>query len=433
MGGTNMKYEELIDARNKIVEDQRAMLDEAESEGRELNTEEVEQYEKMDTDFDTFSEEIVAEDARREQAAKRVAKLVEREADLEKVTNNPLKPEPESREVKVEKTERKRITDTDEYRSAFVSFLRMEGFSPEEAAAVNEARALQLDTDVKGGYLVAPEDFRAELIKELDNMLFVRQFCKKISVPGPVPIGVPKLDNDPGTYALGWNYGEITAAAEDSTMDIDKRVMTPHPLKRLLKVSDTLIRTATIDIEGLVRERLAFVFGEVEEYAYLNGDGANEPLGLLTASAAGINTGRDTTASSTTAVTSDEMIDVVYSVKAQYRRNARWIVGRTAMREFRQLKTGEGQYIWQPGMVGEPATFLGYPIHESEYMPAFSSGNYVALFGDLSKYWIVESLNFQIKVLNELYSANDQIGYRARREVDGAPVDENAFARIALA
>jgi HK97 family phage major capsid protein len=179
---------------------------------------------------------------------------------------------------------------------------------------------------------------------------------------------------------------------------------------------------------------LAYVFGIVEEYNFLLGDGTNKPLGLLVASAMGVNTGQNTTAASATAVTSDEIYDCYYDIKAQYRQNGRWMLSRSTLREVMQLKTGEGDYIWKPGIAaGQPGTLCGAPYHESEYMPAFSTGNAIMVFGDFSFYWICERLPFQIAVLKELYAATKQTGYIAIREVDGMPVVEEAFARLLLA
>ena len=429
-----MTLQELIDARAKLVVEMRDMLGKAEADdNRELSAEESGQYEKMDTDYVTLDKQIREEEENRSRAAERVKKLAEREDFMKRPANEPLKPEPDQRDDKPPKAEQKKsVIATDEYRSAFGAFLRGDSFTPEQARAVEESRALQVDLDASGGFLVAAEDFRAQLIKKLDDMVFFRQFGTVISCSGQ-SVGFPVLDNDPGTSTLAWT-GEILTGAEDSTMDFVKRALTPKPLGRRIKVSDTLLRVAELNVEQIVKDRLAYVFSIVEEFNFLQGDGTNEPLGVLTADAAGIDTDRDTTAASTTAITSDELYNVVYALKPQYRQNARWIIGRTAMQNIMKLKTGEGDYIWKPGIsAGQPTLLCGYQVSESEYMPAFTTGNYVGAFADFSFYWIAERLSFQVKVLKELYAATNQTGIIARRELDAMPVVSEAFQRIALA
>ena len=101
---------------------------------------------------------------------------------------------------------------------------------------------------------------------------------------------------------------------------------------------------------------------------------------------------------------------------------------------IRKLKTSDLQYIWQPGLTaGISNTILGKPYVLSEDVPnTYTSGLYVGMYGDFSKYWIIDTLNMQMQVLNELYAETNQIGYIGRYEGDGAPVLEEAFVRIKL-
>jgi HK97 family phage major capsid protein len=51
------------------------------------------------------------------------------------------------------------------------------------------------------------------------------------------------------------------------------------------------------DAENEVTNELGYKFGVTEEKAFLTGDGSGKPLGVFTASASGISTARDVTAS----------------------------------------------------------------------------------------------------------------------------------------
>jgi HK97 family phage major capsid protein len=123
------------------------------------------------------------------------------------------------------------------------------------------------------------------------------------------------------------------------------------------------------------------------------------------------------------------------AVKQQYRLGAEWIMHRDAIKQIMKLKDSAGQYIWQPSVVaGQPDRILGDPVNESEYAPStFTTGLYLAVYGNLKNYWIVDSLAMEIQVLMELYARSNQADYLTRIETDGAPVVSTAFARVKLA
>ena len=50
------------------------------------------------------------------------------------------------------------------------------------------------------------------------------------------------------------------------------------------------------------------------------------------------------TAGSATAITADEIIDLVYSLKAPYRKNAVFLMNDATVKAIRKLKDGQGQY-----------------------------------------------------------------------------------------
>jgi HK97 family phage major capsid protein len=315
-----------------------------------------------------------------------------------------------------------------EYRDAFRSFLRY-GMN----RAGSEFRAMQMDIDTTGGFLLASEEFVAQLIKFVNNIVFVRQKATVYPVTKAESLGVPSLDTD--VADPDWT-GEIVAAGEDSSLTVGKRTLTPRPLSKLVKVSRTLLQRAIISPETLVSERLAYKFAVVEENAFLNGTGANQPLGVFTASDMGVTTSRDvSTDNTTTAVTADGLINAKYSLKVQYWPKAEWIFNRTVVRDIRKLKDGNGQYLWLAGLQGDrPSTILETPYSMSEYAPnTMTTGLYVGIIGDFSFYWIADALNYELQRLDELFAQTNQVGFIGRRAVDGMPVLAEAFARVKLA
>ncbi len=407
------KLNDLLGKRAKLVDDARAIYDVADKEERELSAEEVTKYEAIMADVDAMKEGVDKEKADEQRRKNLDAVQAGLEAPLDEVPPN----EPEERE-----------TEGVEVRKALASYFTRGPMTP-----ADDMRALAMDPDTAGGFTVLPEMFVNDLIQAVDDLVFIRQLANVIPVANAATLGVPSLDNDPADPT--WTAEVLTGDA-DSTMDFGKRSLTPHPLAQSIRVSKKLLRASAISIDQLVKNRLAYKASVVEENAYLNGSGADQPLGVFTASDDGISTSRDvSTGNTATALKADNLIEVKGALKAQYLAAARWIFNRTTITKIRKLKDGNGNYIWRAGIATDkPDTILDSPYLSSEYAPStFTSGLYVGIIGDFKNYWIADALNMEIQVLTELYAATNQNGYILRKESDGMPVLEEAFARVTLA
>lgn len=412
---------ELLENRAKCIADARAILDVSTTEKREATAEERQK-------FDAFMKEA---DELKNQADTIQADLNRSRRIEEAEANNAI---PRDRiiiptdQVKSEfKFRDGRVLDlagnraNKEYGTAFNAYMK----------SGQPQNSLQADLDQKGGYTV-PSMFNAQLIQDIDDLVFIRQKATKFILNTGDSLGFPSLDSDPGDAE--WT-AELKTGSNDDSMTFGKREFKPKPLARRIKVSRTLIRSSAIPIEQLVRSRLAYKFGITEEKSFLVGTGANQPLGLFVASDMGIPTSRDVSDGNTaTSITFDGLKNVQYSLKAAYRNRAEWLFHRDAYKQISKLKDGEGRYLWQPSVqVGSPDILLGRPYNESEYVPnTFTASKYVGMFADFSYYWIVDALTMSMQVLYELYAETNQIGYIGRLECDGMPVLAEAFARVKL-
>lgn len=403
------KLKELREQRGKIVKEMRDIVDLAENDNRSLTDEENSKHGELFDKAENIANEIRTHERQEKLDREMAAQAVEKE---------------EKRQEKSDKT-------PDELRMAgFRSYLRNGSVSGEGA---QEFRALQADNDTEGGYLVAPEQFVQQLIKNVDDMVFMRGMATVFSVPNATSLGVPTLDTDPND--ADWT-SELATGSEDTAMRFGKRELNPHPLAKRIKISDTLLRKSLLPIETIVNERLAYKYAITQEKAFLTGTGNKQPLGVFTASADGISTSRDvSTGNSTTEIKFDGLIEAKYSLKGQYWNNASWMFHRDALKQISKLKDGEGQYIWRESVRdGEPDRILGRPVTMSEYVPnTFTTGQYVGMLGDYSHYWIADALDMTVKKLVELYAETNQTGFIGRLETDGMPVLQEAFTRVKLA
>jgi len=411
------KLKVLREQRGKAVVDARAILDKAETEKRALTAEEDGKYKEIFK----MQDELRASIEREEQTVE-----AERQTAAEALR---VKDADKKNDKSAERTVGFR--GTDEFRASFSKFFR----GGRDACTPAEMRALSADNDTLGGYTVAPEQMVDQLVKAVDNMVFIRQKATKFRLANSASMGAVALDADPAD--ADWT-AELLTGSEDSTMAFGKRELHTRPLAKRIKISNKLMNLNP-GIESFVMGRLAYKFGVSQEKAFMTGTGANQPLGVFTASAQGIPTARDVTGgaggNTTTAVTMDGLIAAKYSLKGQYWGSADWIFNRTVLESISKLKDGNGQYIWRQSIQeGEPDRLLSRPVIMSEYSPnTMTTGLYVGILGDFSNYWIADALDMQVQRLVELYAETNQVGFIGRLETDGMPSLSEAFARVTLA
>jgi len=404
------KIRELRQKRAQLIAQARALLDQADTEKRGLTEEEQSQYDAIMNDVIQMTADI----ERREQQLA-LERQLQQPAD-------PLRPDPDGGggEDRIAAFQR-------EQRARLIQFLR----DPEAPNRI-QLRALQADADIYGGYLVTPVQFVQDLIKAVDNLVYMRQWATPHQVPTAESLGAPSLDNDPADPT--WT-SELAIGTEDTTMSFGKRELHPHPLAKYIKVSRKLLRQIP-EVDALVRDRLGYKFSVVMENAYLNGSGSNQPLGVFVASNDGISIARDVSTGNTAIeIRFDGLIEAKFTLKPQYWPRAKWLFHRDGLKQVAKLKDGEGQYLWRESVrVGEPDRVLGLPVFMSEYAPnTFTTGLYVGILGDFAYYWIADALDMDMQRLDELYAATNQIGFVGRMESDGMPVLGEAFVRVKLA
>jgi HK97 family phage major capsid protein len=318
----------------------------------------------------------------------------------------------------------------DDYHTAFMAYL-----ADGRVSRINNA-GMQIDLDTAGGFIATSERMLTGILKKVDDLTPFRQLGTGYTAKPGETLGQVTLDSDLADDE--WGAGEITDAPTSNGIGLGKRELKPRDLKRrIVAISKMLLQSETVDVEGYVQARRAIALARTLERTYMTGDGSNQPLGIFTASADGINTDRDVATGSITGFTADGLIDAQETLKAQYRPNAKWLMHRLAVRLIRKLKDGEGRYLWQPGLqVGQPDMLLNKPLVISEYAPqVFSSAKYAAMYGDFSYYWFVDRLAASVqRLIEQPYAGKGQIGLLFDGQgADGMPILSEAFARMQCA
>jgi len=265
---------------------------------------------------------------------------------------------------------------------------------------------LSIGENSEGGYLV-PDEFERRLINALQDVNFVRNIATIIQTAS----GERKIPVVTGHGEADWM--EEGGAYKDSDDTFGQITLGAYKLGTAIKVSEELINDSVFDIESYISSEFARRIGSKEEEAFLVGDGSGKPTGMFNTADAGVTT-------SAANITFDDIIEFYHSLRIPYRNKAVWILNDSTVKSLRKLKDSNGNYIWQPSVqVGQPDMILNRPYYTSVFAPEASAGNKAMLFGDFSYYWIADREGRSFKRLNELYAANDQIGFLASERVDG--------------
>ncbi|MBR1821132.1 MAG: phage major capsid protein [Clostridia bacterium] len=383
--------------RAKLVAQMREIMDR--NDGAVMSAEDAAAYDQIEKKFDALNASILREERQQE----RERGLEQREA-------------------------RKEAGELSDNMKLFAKALS--GNAGDVAAYRNDV-SYTLGADATAGALSAPMQFVEELIKGLDDEIFLRQLAHKTpSIGAAQSLGFPYIVED--ADEAEWTE-EITPAAEEQKLKFGRREFKPRRMDKLIKLSKTLVSHSNLAPQGVL-DRLNYKIGITQEKAYMTGDGENKPLGIFTTSDSGIPTSRDVAAASATAISFDDLLDVKYKLKGQYQRRAAWIMHRDLVKRIAKLKNNDGQYIWQPStQAGQPDRLLGAGVYMSEYAPnTYAADKYAAVFGDFSFYWICDADELYLQVLNELFAINNQVGYLSQYFGDGAPVMGEAFARLKM-
>ena len=384
-----MTINELREKRNQAWNAAKAFVETKRDKDGLLSDEDSATYAQMEKKVQDYGTEI-----------ERMEAMAAMEAQLSKPTSAPITEKPLNGKTTEDK-QPKSFRATDAYRSGMLNALRT-NFR-------QISNVLQEGIDANGGYLV-PDEYDSRLIQVLNEENVMRSLGTAITTSGEHKINIAATKP-----AAAWIEEGGALTFGDATFD--QIILDAHKLHVAVKVTEELLYDNAFNLENYILEQFGKALANAEEDAFINGTGTGQPLGIL-AETGGAQVG--VTTKSSGKVAADEVIDLVYSLKRPYRKNAVFLANDVCVAELRKLKDSNGQYLWQPSLTaGTPDTILGRPVRTSAYMPAIAASAKTIAFGDFSYYWIADRQGRSFKRLNELYAANGQVGFLASQRVDG--------------
>lgn len=413
------RIDELMQQRAALVQEQRRILDGAEGENRNLNAEETTEYERIDGEIDGFAQRIRRLENDREHARS----IAESETRQRAVFD-----------ARGEEGDPNRGDEQRAYDQAFDRYLRVgqPELTDEERKILrsgfesDETRDLTKGVNAQGGYTV-PQGFYSALVVALEQASGVRAAgATRLETASGIDLPVPKVAST-GHGAAAWATEGQTITATDETFG--QVILKAYKAVKLIKVSLELLEDTGVNLESYIANELGKRIGRLE------GDGfATGASGSTTTPEGVVNKGTAMTLAtgSTTTITSDQIIDLLYSVARPYRSDpsAGWLMSDGIAKIVRKFKDSTGQYLWQQSMqAGEPDRLLGYPVNVEPSMPATPTANALTVvFGAMSGYFIRDVGGFRIFRLNERYMDAGEVGFLGWHRTDGDLVDAEAVA-----
>jgi HK97 family phage major capsid protein len=400
-----------------IATEARAKLSEVTDETEETRAAEIErEFDAMMADHDKLAARVERED-RVAQAFKKLeatdtTKIPEAEGRTAPAVDNGL---------------------TMDYRAAFAEMIANGGdayVEPEVRNVLKEYRVQVGSTNSAGGYTVPTElaTFIVESMKAFGPMYTANVFTSIETAAGN-PFNIPTLDD---TTVTAEAHTEGTQPTDDGGKDatFGQKTLNAYAFNtEWVRWSAELNADSVFNMESLLGRLLGERMGRIANAKLTTGSGSSDVEGIVTNSAAGV------TAASATAVTADEIIDLVHSVDPAYRQspNAAIMMNDSTLKAIRKLKDGNGNYLWQMGdfQIGTPQNILGYPVVVNQDMDSIATAKKTILFGDMSRFYVRKVGQPSIYVARERFAPD--FGILGYIRLDGCLSDTAAVKHLVQA
>ncbi len=278
-----------------------------------------------------------------------------------------------------------------------------------------ELKAMSVDSDEDGGYLVTPAT-SSEIIKKVYESSPMRQLASVQTISTDALEILEDLDE----VGSGW-VGETQTRGESGTPKLKKIVIPVHELFSQPKATQKLLDDAAVNIEAWLAEKVSEKFARDEATAFMTGDGVLKPKGILAYDAGtGFNQLEQIVTAASLTISGDDLIDLVYALKGDYKNGAAFMAKREVIKTFRKLKDNQGRYLWEPGLNGAgQSTLLGHNVYEANDMQAMTANGLAVAFGNFKAgYQIVDRVG--IRVIRDIYTAKPHVLFYTTKRVGGA-------------
>jgi len=401
---------QLIEKRAQTWDSAKALLDKAEADKREMDAAEQEAWDRMGdelTKLDARVGDLTEKHNRNKQADEVRAQFAE-------VAKPPAAPGTPDKPAADDEALLRRLVNR-EVRSVE---LKPHGRVARTKQEQREQRDLVKGTTTAGGFTV-PTGFVSRLYEILVEASGLRQTnVTVLNTDSGEDIQLPKITSysTAGIVAEGGLKPESDPVFAQITLGAFKYAF-------LIQASEELVQDSGIDLVDFFSRQGGRALAQAADLHYISGNGTTQPNGIVTAASVGVTGGAGVAG----AFTADNLIDLFFSVIAEYRRQGWWLMADSALKTARKLKDTTNQYLWEPGLtLGEESTLLGRPVVSDTNVADVALSAKSVIFGDMSAYYIRDVNGVRIERSDDFAFATDLITWRFILRTDGDLVDTSA-------
>lgn len=287
-----------------------------------------------------------------------------------------------------------------------------------------------------GGFAV-PRQIDAAIAAQLVGISPIRAISQVVQTGTS---GYRKLVTTTG-IASGW-VSETAPRPETGTPRFAEIAPPAGDLYANPAASQGMIDDTAFDLESWLANEIALEFARAEGTAFINGTGNNQPEGFLSAAKATTKDGvrafgslqflGSGNANGLGTAPDAKLIDLIHSLKSGYRQGAMFVMNSATLASVRKLKTADGAFLWQPGLVqGQPDRLLGYPVVEAEDMPDVAAGTFPIAFGNFRHGYLIAE-HSATRVLRDPFTNKPFVHFYATKRIGGKVLDSNAIKLLKI-
>ena len=394
-----------------------AKIDEARTEGLAIFNTASEEKRDTTEDEDKRLGELKEHINKLERMRDQYVQLKGLQPEIEAMSKEPTKPDPEN---SIDKGD-----GTDGFRS-FGEFLYSARNNPSDPRLRS---GLTEGVDSEGGFLV-PEIYSKQILTRSLETAVIRPNGPTIIPMASDTVNIPKIvdtahtSNIFGGIIAYWTEEAGTKTAKEPTFGQIKLIA--KKLTGYTYASDELLADSAVGLEALLVRLFSEAINWYEDDAFIDGDGAGKPLGILSS---GALLAVNRSAASTIAIA--DLANVWARLYTQSHGRAIWLANPSTLPQLVAL--GSTYLTWLKGSAGAagladklPATLLGRPIVFTEKCSALGTAGDLVL-ADLSYYLIGDRQKITIASSKHVRFTTDETAWRFVKRVDGQPWVDSAF------
>lgn len=282
----------------------------------------------------------------------------------------------------------------------------------------------QADTNITRGDngSIIPTTIVNKIIDHVKELSPLFSGCESYSGKGKLVI--PYVDDAKDAITVAWaeEFTDLTASATGlKTIELDE-----YLAGVLTKVSKSLVNNTDIAIVNFVINKMSQALAIFFEKCILGKDTKVDGIKNAT---------NVITTKSTTAITLDEIMNLMDEIPTVYQSGAYFLCNKKTLTVLRQLKDNDGRYLLNNDVrTGFGKTLLGVEVKTSDWMPKIGEEGAVLVYVNpqvaLAKH-ITE--NFELGRLTEKYATQHAVGFYGYVEFDCKIQNQEGIAVMKMA